>query len=320
MDSLNNKFIINDKTEETTLKEILTEVIGYQSLCHIEILPLSVPVFHPQAAEKAAEEARKVNATYFITINLKNAILWHTFEKGHTPSREDRLKTYPTLHKIAPAGIIDEPSKIALRKRGYEILEDLNALKRDGLLKLIEADATFFVNRLAKATEMMRGPLKQSLATTVSRDLKFKKALEEWAVKQGIANFGEEYFFESLSRQIIYRTLGKIIFYQSLRRHISTLPEMGFSGVDDAMIVQRLRHYFDLARAIDYQAIFEEELTEKIPYPKPAIDELKSLISDLNYYNFYTVPQDVIGQVFERLIPPEERHALGQYFTREDLV
>src|SRR5208283_5302303 len=31
------------------------------------------------------------------------------------------------------------------------------------------------------------------------------------------------------------------------------------------------------------------------------------------------LPQDVIGTVFERLIPPEERHGLGQYFTSENL-
>ena len=310
----------NTDKDKILISEIIQEVIGSHSLCHIEIFPSGTPVDHPQAVQDVVEAARKAAMPYFLTINLKDAILWRTFKKGKSPARDDRLKTYPTLHQIAPAGVIDEPSKIALRKRAEEIAEDLKTLQRDGRLKLIEADATFFVNRLAKAAETMKEPLKQSLATTISRAPKFKKALEEWAVKQGIANFGEEPFFESLSRQIVYRTLGKIIFYQSLRRHISTLPEMDFSGVDDAMIVTTLRHYFDLARAIDYQAIFEEELTERIPYPQAAIDELRSLISDLNYYNFYTVPHDVIGQVFERLIPPEERHSLGQYFTREDLV
>lgn len=310
----------NTDKDKSILSEIIKEVIGSHSICHIEILSSTTPVDHPQAVQGAAEAARKAGTPYFLTIHLKDAILWHTLKKGKAPAREDRLKTYRTLHQIAPAGVIDETSKITLRKRAQEIAEDLNTLQRDGRLRIIEADATFFVNRLARAAETMREPLKQSLATTISRDPKFKKTLEEWAVKQGIANFGEEPFFESLSRQLVYRTLGKIIFYQSLRRHVRTLPEMDFSGVDDAMIVSRLRHYFDLARAIDYQAIFEEELTERIPYPQTAIDELKSLISDLNYYNFYTVPQDVIGQVFERLIPPEERHALGQYFTREDLV
>src|SRR3989338_10720828 len=32
------------------------------------------------------------------------------------------------------------------------------------------------------------------------------------------------------------------------------------------------------------------------------------------------MPHDVVGNVFEKLIPPEDRHALGQFFTREELV
>jgi len=310
----------NTDNDKSILLEIINEVISSQFVCYIQTLSSTTPVDHPQAVQDVAEAARKTGTPYFLTINLKDAMLWRTSEKGKTIAREDRLKTYPTLYQIAPAGIIDETSKITLKKRAQEIAEDLNILRRYGRLRVIEADATFFVNRLARTAEMMRGSLKHSLATTISHEPKFKKSLEEWAVKQAIANFGEEPFFESLSRQIVYRTLGKIIFYQSLRRNIRTLPEMDFSGVDDAMIVSRLRYYFDLASAIDYQAIFEEELTERIPYPQAAIDELKSLIVDLNYYNFYAVPQDVIGQVFERLIPTEERHALGQYFTREDLV
>jgi type I restriction-modification system DNA methylase subunit len=310
----------NTDEDKIILTEIIQQVISSLSLCHIEIFSSNTPVDHPQAVQSAAEAARKADKPYFLTINLKDAILWQTFKKGKPPAREDQIKIYPTLYQIVPAGVIDEISVISLRKRAQEIAEDLYTIQHDGRLRGIEADATFFVNRLARAAETMREPLKRSLATTISHYPNFKKALEEWAVKQGIANFGEEPFFESLSRQIVYRTLGKIIFYQSLRRHVSTLPEMDFSGVDDAMIVSRLRHYFELARSIDYQAIFEEELTERIPYPQAAVDELRSLISDLNYYNFFSVPQDIIGQVFERLIPPEERHALGQYFTREDLV
>ena len=37
-------------------------------------------------------------------------------------------------------------------------------------------------------------------------------------------------------------------------------------------------------------------------------------------YDFSQLKEDIIGQIMEGLIPPAERHALGQYFTREDLV
>jgi hypothetical protein len=93
----------NNDIDKSTLLEIIKEVIGSNSLCHIEILPSITPVDHPHAEQDAEESARKAGTPYFLTINLKDAILWRTFKIGKTPAREDRLKTYPTLHQIAPA-------------------------------------------------------------------------------------------------------------------------------------------------------------------------------------------------------------------------
>lgn len=139
----------NTDNDKSILLEVINEVIDSHSVCYIQTLPLTTPVDHPQAVQDVAEAARKTGTPYFLTINLKNAILWHTSKKGKTPAREDRLKTYPTLHQIAPAGIIDKTSKISLKKRAQEIAEDLNTLRRDGRLRVIEADATFFVNQSA---------------------------------------------------------------------------------------------------------------------------------------------------------------------------
>ncbi|TEU18088.1 MAG: hypothetical protein E3J21_06755 [Anaerolineales bacterium] len=82
----------------------------------------------------------------------------------------------------------------------------------------------------------------------------------------------------------------------------------------------RLRDLFAQACRIDYQAVFEESIIEHIPFPQAALDELVALTADLERGDFAEMPQDVVGRVFEGLIPPEERRALGQYFTREDLV
>src|SRR3990172_212786 len=120
----------NTDKDKSILVEIIKEVIGYHSLCYIGILPSKTPADHPQTVQDAAEAARKASNTYFLTINLKDAILWRTFKKGKAPAREDRLKTYPTLHQIAPAGVINEISKIALRERAQEILKDLHTLQR----------------------------------------------------------------------------------------------------------------------------------------------------------------------------------------------
>lgn len=183
-----------------------------------------------------------------------------------------------------------------------------------------EIDAHFFVQRLTAAAETIREPVKRSLTTLLSRDRQFAKGLDAWAKKQGIPNFGDETFYDTVARQIVYRMLGKILFYQSLQGHRPDLPTIDFSGLDVSWVSSKLREHFDKARRIDYQAIFETDICDQVPLPEPALQELRNLVNDLNNYNFSVMPQDVVGQVFERLIPHQERHSLGQYFTPEDLV
>ncbi len=181
-------------------------------------------------------------------------------------------------------------------------------------------DATFFVRRLTEAVDALWLPLERSLRTTMARDPKFKQQLQAWTTRQGIINFGDDPFYETVARQAVYRSLGKILFYQSLRRQHPSLPPLDLSDVSAALVMPRLRDLFAQACRIDYQAVFEESIVEHIPFPQAALDELVALTADLERGDFAEMPQDVVGRVFEGLIPPEERRALGQYFTREDLV
>jgi hypothetical protein len=167
---------------------------------------------------------------------------------------------------------------------------------------LIELNPTFFVRRLTQAVDALCPPVKRSLETTVSRDPKFKKELQAWAVKQGIAHFGDEAFYETVSRQIVYRILGKILFYQSLLRHAKALPPLNLRDIDPALVKERLRDAFEQARRIDYQAVFEEAMPERVPFPQPAVGELVRLTDDLNRFNFAEMPQDVVGQVVTTVV------------------
>ncbi|MDP3024225.1 MAG: N-6 DNA methylase, partial [candidate division Zixibacteria bacterium] len=148
----------------------------------------------------------------------------------------------------------------------------------------------------------------------------FKEGLFNWAVKQGIINFEDPAFYDTISHQIVYRVLGKILFYQTLRKFRADLPKLDLSGFGVEKANEKLQEFFELARQIDYQAVFEKDITDDVLFPSSAIDVLVKLINDLNRFNYSHMPPDVIGQVFEKLIPAEERHALGQYFTREELV
>jgi len=260
-------------------------------------------------------------AQHFVTWNMKNSIIWRTPHSGEPVTAQDRLKSYRPLYQISvPDDLWIEPNKILLKNRTKEILDDLTILYQEGHLHLIDIDATYFVGRLNNAVRILHPYMQKSLADKVGGDAKFKNSLFDWAVKQGIARYDDPSFYETVSRQIVYRLLARILFYQTLRRYWSNLSKLDITGLNSQAATKRFGEIFEKARQIDWHAVFEEDVPDRMVIPDPAIGELDKLIKDLNRFNFSIMPQDVIGAVFEKLIPYEERHALGQYFTRENLV
>lgn len=203
-------------------------------LCLLEICAPTIPPDHSKQLEQVAEKARTLSSSYFITWNLRDTILWRTPKKGTSVTREYRIKNYPTIHQIPQTSkpILNPSLEALLRRRTGEIIADLKKLKEEGHLYLVDIDAIYFVHRLHQAVEKMTPLLKKSLSTHLYLKPQFKKEVYDWAVKQGITNYEKEEFLESLSRQIVYRLLGKIIFYESLRRHLRELPEPDFSSLD----------------------------------------------------------------------------------------
>ena len=291
--------------------------------CLVNIATPAVSTDHPALLEYAARRARARGCPFFITCTLKGTALWGTPTKGISVSRNHQIKNYFDIFQIDvnPNLPLDEQAKVALKERAREILSDLWRLHRDGRLELVDIEADFFVHRLVDAATRLSAPIKRSLALTLERDPKFREKIVDWAVLQGIpADVKSDEFAESVSRQIVYRLLGKIIFYQSLRRSAWQLPELDLSGIDSSQVLPTLRRCFAKALEVDYHAVFREDIVDTILFPREASLELADLVTDLNTRDFASLPQDVVGEVFERLIPPDERHTLGQYFTREDLV
>jgi type I restriction enzyme M protein len=274
--------------------------------------------------EFIVRRARAHKAPYFVTWTLREAIVWRTPKPG-TPAVRDsmeKLRNYPDLYEISQAdqGSLDELRQLKILSRGEDILRDLARLLKDEALELVEIDATYFVNRLLDAVHHLLPMVTRSIHDRLGGDVAFRNELTTWAVKQAIAGDpADPEFAQSIARQIIYRLLGKILFYQSLRRSARHLPKLDFEGVDTAQVLPKLRAAFAEARKIDYHAVFDENLPDRIQWPAEASRGLASLIHDFNTRDFTALSQDVVGTVFERLIPPEERHGLGQYFTSENL-
>lgn len=278
----------------------------------------------PAVLEFVVRRARANGAPYFVTWTLRDAVLWRTPKAGTPAARDamEKLRDYPDLFEIGQAdqGPLDEPTQLKVLARGEDILHDLERLLKDEALELVKIDVTYFVNRLLDAVRHLLPIVAASLLDRLTSNVTFRGEITGWAVKQGIAGSPDDpEFAESIARQIIYRLLGKMLFYQSLRRSARQLPKLDFDKVDTAQVLPKLRLAFAEARKIDYHAVFDEALPDRIQWPSEASHVLADLVHDFNTRDFASLPQDVIGTVFERLIPPEERHGLGQYFTNENL-
>jgi len=90
-------------------------------------------------------------------------------------------------------------------------------------------------------------------------------------------------------------------------------------GVGGEQFREILQSFFNLALE-NYATIFAANFLDTIPLPDELTEQLRNFIDRVGEYDFSKVGYEVIGRVFERLIPERERHKLGQYFTRSDVV
>jgi type I restriction-modification system DNA methylase subunit len=292
-----------------------------QGFCGWELKTPLMPANDSVLLENAANKARAMGADYFVTWNMRNAILWRTPQDNTQVTAEDKVREYPPIYQISkPEDMWVKPNEILLKERAREILEDLKTIKYDGHLNQIEADTTFFVGRLHKSVDILYPVLSDALMQRVGGDNKFRRELEKWGRTQGIAKVDDNEFYQAVAKQIIYRLLVRILFYLTLQRQFRFLPELSISGLGGQAAGAHLKEVFARARELDWHAVFEEGLQDTIDLPDMAIYEINLLLNDLKRFNFGHMPHDVIGAVFEKLIPQQERHALGQYFTPENLV
>lgn len=289
--------------------------------CGWELKTPETPVDDAELLENAATKARAMNADYFVTWNMRDAVIWRTPSWIDSVSFEHRLKTYPAISAVSrPDDLWVASKQSLLRDRAREILYDLSLLHKEKHLHLADIDATFFVHILTETAKKLTPVFRDAITGRIGSDKAFKKALFDWAVQQAIPNYDDPVFYESVARQRVYRLLGRILFYLTLCRFRADMPTLRLDRKKPSDADSQLRGFFERARQVDFQAVFEQDFTDSIAVPPQAVECLAALIHDLDRFNFASMPQEVVGTVYEKLIPPAERHVLGQYFTPENLV
>jgi len=128
---------------------------------------------------------------------------------------------------------------------------------------------------------------------------------------------------DDLARIMLYVLMNKIIFYKVLENHYRGLNQLkpfckDVNNSTSEYLKVLNNSYFSKAVSVtqDFEPIFNTGLFDELRLPDDpeickVIDYLISLVDEAGAVGI----GDVIGYIYEQLIPAEERHRLGQFYT-----
>lgn len=262
---------------------------------------------------KLPTKAQALGVRYVVVWNFQSGTLYELANGALTP-----LKNYPSplLTRLEDWRIVPKRQQVIIQAQ--KILDDLARLHQQGHLRAFVPDKIYFIAILQQAVAALTPLLEQRLlAQRGNRALQTE--LLQWARKQGIATDIVD-LYPVIAQQWAYSIALRILFYFTVRRHFPALPDLKPPPDNPQYTIGLLKQAFSQAQRVDWQAVFENDLLDRIGLPDAANQTLADLLTSFQQYDFGLLQEDVIGEILEGLIPPEERHALGQYFTREDLV
>ncbi|MEM3874166.1 MAG: N-6 DNA methylase [Candidatus Bathyarchaeia archaeon] len=260
--------------------------------------PYSIDVIR-QASGYAVE----LGAPYFATCNGEVFVLFDTFTAG-VPLPQRKLKHY----------------KVSFDEDFAKMLLEEVSRFRIGVGKWLELDDVF-LQRLRTFHNFITPYILESLNQLLREDLKFKEEYIRWLRAQ-LFEYSPE-MNERIAEQLAYMLMNRLTFYKTLETQVATIPKLSKIETEDPKEFSAiLRGYFDkVYKEVDYEAIFEPHpVLDQIPFSKKLMYALNEFIEELGTYNLAKIRSDVIGRVYEELIPDVERHRLGQYYTPPPIV
>jgi len=296
-------------------------------ICVIEAKPPYFDVFSETELKKPAwEKANQRQAKYFATTNFRELIWFDTEKVNALKPEEEQIVDKLHLSEMEDMQQIEEGLYAGpIKKKLHEFLLELYQAYTGKLSKPKLAIDELLVSRLYSKIQLLSKYYREIIYVQSHKDPNFLAKIQKWFSDQGWNFTFSTANYDQTARQTAYLLTNKILFYHLLQakrpQELDALevPE----GLTKGSILQaNLQTYFNEVLKIDYETIYTTDFIDEIAFPesKEVVNEIKELVAILKRYDFSKLGYEVIGRIFEKLIPPEERHQLGQYFTSPDVV
>jgi len=253
--------------------------------------------------QQAFGYAGELGAPYFCTFNGERLVVFNTYEEG-VPLLERSTKAYTISNmKEFADTLLDEIADINQGEAEWDTLD------------------TVFIERVNSLHEYLSPRIRESLTDYLENDSKFRESFIGWTGAQGV-NYDnadsdeQEEIRREFADQSAYLLINKIIFYKILESSPTYADDVVALEVRSTHLREDLEEAFQqLVEEVDFEAIYEhDKIYSEIPLD-PVSEKIQSFIAELDDQNLSQFDSDVIGRIYEGVIPAERRREMGEYYT-----
>ncbi len=288
--------------------------------------------YNAKVVNDARKKATSAETKYFFTWNVNEFVLWETVPLKIS-WRDQNYKSWHVanvhLEKQLENPVILEAVKdwiiVFLNEFGKILLGITPIGQKQPDEKFIEVLESFLQTPIECTTRELADLYKK---------LSFRDRLDRWMREdQGwsIRDDPEGILdnLERTARFTCYALINKLVFYEALLKRYGvkmdrlSVPNHITTGESLRL---HLESYFERAKKVtgDYETVFgESHLTigNLIPFfSDSGVTCWRQLINQIHNFDFSKLDYEIIGNMCERLLSPEERHKYGQFYTRVEVV
>ncbi|MEW6236912.1 MAG: N-6 DNA methylase [Candidatus Omnitrophota bacterium] len=288
--------------------------------------------YNEAVVQDARQKARLAKTKYFFTWNVNDFVLWETFPSKTSP-KDRKFKSWSVTIIHKPSHLEISSTKHAIDNWFRNFLREFAAILCGDIVIGTQPPDAKFIEALESFMTMPILLTRESLEEKYEKDL-FKDDLDRWMRdEQGWTIYDDpEGIRDNLERAAkfaCYNLVNKLVFHEALLKgHKDKMDKLSIADSIDSgeNLSQQLDKFFEAAKIItgDYETIFGEDRFDmglRIPfYADKAVPHWRALIDQIHEFDFTKLDYEVIGNIFERLISPEERHKYGQFYTRAEVV
>jgi type I restriction-modification system DNA methylase subunit len=158
-----------------------------------------------------------------------------------------------------------------------------------------------------------------------NRNEKFINLFDDWVRENDFTGLSRDEQVETAAKQYAYLLTNKILFYEVVREQTPDPIEPSDGNELQSLVGVSSREYLDehirtrfdeIIEKVDYEPIFRNsDVFEQFPHNTKTLRSIQGLAENIEEREISGIDEDLLGDVFEELIPERERKKLGQYYT-----